>query len=99
MNWFLCHTVEQVMSLLLGSYSGTKIMLFQTAGNRRDKLSRSHHEENSIHCAINDEYLSTSLAGQYAIRLQVMAEDYRRVAELFIKGGSAKCTDFDFENY
>lgn len=62
-------------------------------------IAKSFLIDNGIHCAINGEYLSVGLAGQGATRLQVMAEDYRRAAELLIKGGFAKREDFDFEKY
>jgi hypothetical protein len=61
-------------------------------------IAESYLTDNGIHCVISGEYLSVGMSGQGAARLQVMSEDYRRAAELLIKGGFSKRGDFDFEN-
>jgi hypothetical protein len=38
------------------------------------------------------------MAGQGAVRLQVMSQDYKRAAELLIKGGFAEREDFDYKD-
>lgn len=59
-------------------------------------IAKSYLIDNGIECVITGEYLTIGMGGMDAVRLQVMSHDYKRAAELLIKGGFAKREDFDY---